>query len=685
MTSLGFGKKLYLGSFGIIILTIVIIGVVNFFQSSTAFLAKGKTGIENVAGAMLKTMELKYNMQKDKIEADLGLLESKKGEDNQIMVVAGRTVEMALTDRATGKKLKQTLPKLIFGLEFVTGEYEIVDSVGKITDSEIAVYQFFEDKLIKVSTSWKNTDESRPVGEYFSSNTDIYTDLMADKIHIALVENHGRRCMQIFKPFREAIDNKIVGAYSISSQIITPDIAGFIQSLHVSGKGVSFIASPEGRILVHPDKTVIDQSVREFSNGEAILKTDKGFVEYTDGVDKYYSYIHQFTPWNLIFGVAVSENELMAGMNEQILTSSAISGLIALVVGALIIGVMNRQLMTSMAGMATLAREVAKGNFRHSFSYTAADAIKETVDSMNEMVQGLGNMIIELNRGVDTLSTSSGELNTIADQMSRGSGTTLEKLNAVSAAAEEMSVNMDSVAAAMEQASTNVETVALGTSDMSSNIEKVAQNSKNTREVTGKAVEQAEKTTSRIRQLGKAAEEINKVTDTINNISSQTNLLALNATIEAARAGEAGKGFAVVANEIKELAKQTAGATEDIAQNIHAIQDEISGAVKEIKEISGIISQIDEFVTEASSAIDSQSATTGEIAENINQVSLGIQEVNENVNQSSAVSGKVAEDISEILAASQQINNLSADVKKKADTLTGVMEQLKTLTGRFQI
>jgi methyl-accepting chemotaxis protein len=176
--------------------------------------------------------------------------------------------------------------------------------------------------------------------------------------------------------------------------------------------------------------------------------------------------------------------------------------------------------------------------------------------------------------------------------MTEGSELTVSKVNTVASAAEEMSVNMDSVAAAMEQASTNVEIVANGTTDMSRNIEKVAQNSNDTREITNKAVGKALQTSKRVSELGRAAEAINKVTDTINGISSQTNLLALNATIEAARAGEAGKGFAVVANEIKELAGQTARATQDIAKNIEEIQGQIGGAVTEIQDITQIINQI---------------------------------------------------------------------------------------------
>ncbi len=685
MGNIGFGKKLYISSLGIILLTILIIAIVNFYQTKKSYLSTGKAGIQNVSDVLLKTIEMQYNFQKNKLDSDLGMLMTESESAGNIMVVKARTAEMDVVDINSEEKSHLTIPKLIFGLEFVTGEYVIVDKVGKFSSSQIAIYQIFEEKLIKVSTSLKNPDDTRPVGEYFTSSTNEYKSVMAGTPYLFLSGTGSDKTLQILSPFRDQIEDAVSGAYSIRSTILTKDLEGLVKKVNVSGRGYSFVSDAAGQILIHPDSAYSKLNIKEFKGGDEIMKTKNGFISYEHGDHLYYGYVNYFKPWDLYFTVAVSESELMAGINKQILTSVGLSGIIALILGALIIGLMNKQLMNNMNGMATLAKEVAKGNFKHSFTYTAKDAIHDTVDSMNEMTGELAQMIRNLNSGVDTLSTASGELNQISDQMSKGAETSVSKVNTVASAAEEMSVNMDSVAAAMEQASTNVETVATGTSQMRDSIEKVAQNSNHTREITSKAVEQARQTSERVQQLGKAAEEIDKVTETINNISSQTNLLALNATIEAARAGEAGKGFAVVATEIKALAGQTAGATEDIARNIKEIQDQINGAVTEIQDISTIIHEINNFVNEAAAAIEIQSTTTNDIAENIGQVSQGIQEVNENVSQSSSVSSQVATEIADVLSASQQISEFSSDVKEKAATLNSVMLQLRAMTEKFQI
>ncbi len=304
---------------------------------------------------------------------------------------------------------------------------------------------------------------------------------------------------------------------------------------------------------------------------------------------------------------------------------------------------------------------------------------------LDEMIGNLKNMFTKITSGSNNLEMSSSELSSISEQVSNHSELVSGKSNTIAVAAEEMSANMNSVAAAVEETATNVKMVAASAEEMTSVITEIAQNSEKARVVTGQAVEQAQNASVRINELGKAAEEIGKVTETITAISEQTNLLALNATIEAARAGEAGKGFAVVANEIKELARQTASATEEIQTRIEGIQSSTNNTVSEIEQISKVINDVNEIVSTIAAAVEEQSVTTQEIANNVVQASEGIHEVTENVTQSSTVAGEIAQDISDMNQTASEMSSMSSQLNMSAQELSRLAQQLQEIVARFKI
>ena len=200
------------------------------------------------------------------------------------------------------------------------------------------------------------------------------------------------------------------------------------------------------------------------------------------------------------------------------------------------------------------------------------DEMGELAGAMSATVESLRRLLGGISGGVQTLASSATELSAVSKQTASGAASMSEKANAVAAAAEEASASTLSVAAGMEESSTSLSSVASATEEMSATVGDIAANTAKARAISEQATGQAQTITEQMQKLGQAAQEIGQVTETITNISAQTNLLALNATIEAARAGTAGKGFAVVANEIKELARQTAEATEDIKARIAGIQ-----------------------------------------------------------------------------------------------------------------
>jgi methyl-accepting chemotaxis protein len=235
------------------------------------------------------------------------------------------------------------------------------------------------------------------------------------------------------------------------------------------------------------------------------------------------------------------------------------------------------------------------------------------------------------------------------------------------AAAEETNTQSGAVAAASEQAASNVQTVAAATEELSSSIKEIGRQVSQSSQVTAKAVDEANRAKDMVRGLDASAQKIGEVVSLITDIAEQTNLLALNATIEAARAGEAGKGFAVVASEVKNLAAQTAKATEEIAAQITGIQGATKSSVGAIESIFETIGQIDQISTTIASAIEEQSAATQEIARNVEQAATGTQEVSSNITGVTKAAGETGQISVQVLDAAQELARQSTTLRTEVD------------------
>ncbi len=367
--------------------------------------------------------------------------------------------------------------------------------------------------------------------------------------------------------------------------------------------------------------------------------------------------------------------------------TTIISFLVSLSIGIFATFLIVLKISRPLIRTADLLKDISEGDgdLTKRLEVRTSDEVGRLAEHFNNFIIKLQKMIGDISNNAETLGSSAEVLSDLSGNMSKNSDSMFSKSNTVAAAAEEMNANMNSVAAASEQASANIEMVATATEEMTCTISEIAKNAENASTITNGAVQQASSASDKIDELGSAAQKIGKVTEAINEISDQINLLALNATIEAARAGEAGKGFAVVANEIKELAKQTTEATNNIEEGIDAIQTTTKVAVSEMKEISIVIKDVNEIVSTIATSVEEQSVTTQEIAGNVAQASNGIQEVNENVAQSSTVSGEIAHEISNVNQSVREMSDSSSKVNGNAEELSKLSELLTEMVGRFRV
>jgi methyl-accepting chemotaxis protein len=317
----------------------------------------------------------------------------------------------------------------------------------------------------------------------------------------------------------------------------------------------------------------------------------------------------------------------------------------------------QEELRTKVASMLSIVQSAAAGDLTQAVEVSGSDTIGQMGEGLAAFLRAMRDNMAELMRNAQALASSSEELTAISQQLAGNAEETASQANVVSAASEEVSKN--------------VSVVATGSEEMLVSIREISKSANESARVAKGAVAVAESTNQTIAKLGESSLEIGKVIKVITSIAQQTNLLALNATIEAARAGEAGKGFAVVANEVKELAKETAKATEEIGQKIEAIQGDTKAAVQAISEISGIINQINDISNTIASAVEEQTATTNEIGRNVNEAAKG--------------TGEIARNITGVAVAAESTTSGASDTQKAAMELSRMANELQTLVSRFRI
>ncbi len=319
--------------------------------------------------------------------------------------------------------------------------------------------------------------------------------------------------------------------------------------------------------------------------------------------------------------------------------------------------VIAKALLTQLNATVEVLHEVAKGNLTHHMNVSGTDEVAQMGIALNETIDNLSRVMSEIGSDAKVLSNASEELSTSSQQLGANSQQTTTQAGAVSAAAE--------------QVSQNVQTVSTATEEMSASIKEISKNASEAAEVASSAARLAGATTATMTKLSESSAEIGNVIKVITSIAEQTNLLALNATIEAARAGEAGKGFAVVANEVKELAKETAKATEDIGRKVEAIQNDAKGAVQAIDEITTVIGRINDIQNTIASAVEEQTGTTNEISRNVSETAKG--------------SSDIASNITGVANAAKE-TQLSATASQQAATdLSQLAVKLSGLVGQFRL
>ncbi|WP_346621152.1 methyl-accepting chemotaxis protein [Blastococcus montanus] len=355
------------------------------------------------------------------------------------------------------------------------------------------------------------------------------------------------------------------------------------------------------------------------------------------------------------FAHQVADDAIAAAESARTLTFVVIG--IGLVVSVGLAVLVARSVNRPVQRISEVLDRVADGDLSVRVGPTGGAELSRVSAALDRTLDSIGGVLTLVNHSAERLGEASHKLNVASEAIAD---------NARTAAGQ-----ADEVVASAGAVASSVDTVATGSSQMESAIREIAQNASEAARVAGQAVSVAETTTRTVGKLGDSSQEIATVVKLINGIAEQTNLLALNATIEAARAGEAGKGFAVVASEVKELAQETARATEDISQRVEAIQADTAGAVDAISRISSVIGEINDFQATIAAAVEEQTATTNEMNRNVAEAASGSQDI------AAAISG--------LAAGTQETSQRVEDAQRAAVELAQMSGELQEAVRRFTV
>ena len=525
------------------------------------------------------------------------------------------------------------------------------------------------------------------IGKFSAKEFPFFKKAMAGKLFTGLIfasPSSGLPVFAVSAPV--SMDGRTIGTL-FALVDFTVFAQQFINSVQVGKGGFAYVLDRTGMVVSYPDSAKIYKlDASKHKAWKTLQAEERGMIRFSfDDREKVVGF-KQVKSLGCTINVAAINDEIFSPVTALARTS-LVSTLVISIFAALLIFLVCRSVLKPLGQIIEGLKDIVKGegDLTKRIQVSSNDEMGELATWFNRFIEKLQAIISDVNVNSGSLNKSAESLTRIARDIVQDAQKSAVQSGNMTSAGLEMKQAISSVVAATGEAAGSIASVSAATEEMHATINQVAGSSARASEITANAVDQASEASRSVDRLGNFALEIGTVIGTISEISEQVNLLALNATIEAARAGDAGKGFAVVANEIKDLARQTKDATNDIKDKVTGIQTTTRKTVDSIKVVTGVIDDINDIVSSIAEAVTQQSGAAREIAGNISEVSLGVEEINTSMQQTSGVVENMGQEIVAVdQAARGMLDNGSLVTDSVAD-LFNLSRQLDVLVGQFRV